>query len=105
MPCLNEPNQTLERITEKLDALKRLQQSIALGTVKVIVGRTGSIAFRNWNDRKGLTDLCAYRAIANTPGMRRALVRAEAMSGNRLDPRAIAQGEHSHDGGATWSRH
>ena len=105
MPCINQPDQTVQQRQEKLDALKRLQAALALGTVKVIVGRTGSIAFGNWNDRSGLTDLCAYRAIANTPEMRRALVRAEAMSGNKMDPRAIAAGEHSHDGGATWSKH
>ena len=53
----------------------------------------------------GAVLLCAYRALSNTPEMRRALLRAEAMSGTKMDPRAIAAGEHSHDGGATWSKH
>lgn len=105
MPCINQPNQTAEERVAKVEALVRLQNALALGTVKVVVGRTGSIAFANWTDRSGLSDLCAYRAIANRPEMRRALVRAEALSGNKMDPRAIAAGEHSHDGGDTWSRH
>lgn len=107
MPCMNQPDETPAAKAEKVDALKRLLASLELGTVKVVVGKTGSLAFSGWaaSERRGLSDLCAYRAIANAPAMRKALVRAEAMSGNRMDPRAIASGLHSHDGGTTWSRH
>jgi hypothetical protein len=87
------------------DALKRLLQALATGTVTVVVGRTGGVAFKGWADNEGVSDICAYRALANSPEMRRAVLRAEALSGNRMDPQAIASGLHSHDGGASWSRH
>jgi len=105
MPCMTQPNLTEQAKVRQIEALKRLQAAIGAGTVKVVVGRSGSIAFSGWRDNEGVSDLCAYRALANAPELRRALLRAEAMSGNRMDPRAIACGEHSHDGGATWSRH
>lgn len=105
MPCLTNPVTTPDAKQRQRDALKRLQAAIGAGSVSVIVGKTGGIAFKGWNDREGVSDLCAYRALMNTPELRRALVRAEAMSGNRMDPRALASGLHSHDGGATWSRH
>ena len=37
--------------------------------------------------------------------LRRAIMRAEAMAGHKIDPRAVASGMHSHDQGATWSKH
>ncbi len=106
MPCLTQPNRTPAQKDAARAALVRLQAAIGAGTVQVIVAR-GSIALRGWlaADREGISDLCAYRALANTPEMRRAVFRAEAMSGQRVDPRAIASGLHSHDGGQTWSRH
>lgn len=105
MPCLSQPNLTELQKQAQRGALARLRAALALGTVSVVVGRTGSIAFKGWKDNGGVSDLCAYRALANSPELRKALARAEAMSGNKLDPRAIASGMHSHDGGATWSKH
>ena len=88
-------------------ALARLGAALAAGTATVIIGRNGAIAFKGWTDARGVTDLCAYRALtaANSAPLRRAIARAEAMSGNRVDARAIAAGTHSHDGGATWGNH
>lgn len=107
MPCITQPNLSAEQRQAQRDALTRLQQQLAAGIVRVTVGRNGAVALTGWaqDERSGVSDLCAYRALANTPEMRRALLKAEAMSGNRMDPRAIASGLHSHDGGATWSRH
>lgn len=107
MPCITSPVLTPSAKQRQREALDRLQRALAAGTVTIKVGREGSIAFAGWRDedREGISDLCAYRAIANDPTVRRALLRAEALSGNRYDPRAIASGLHSHDGGATWSRH
>lgn len=105
MPCMSQPNLTEMQKQAQRGAIARLRAAIALGTVTVVVGRNGSIAFKGWRDNAGVSDLCAYRVIANTPELRRALARAEVMSGNKLDPQAIAAGTHSHDGGATWSRH
>lgn len=105
MPCLTQPAATPQTKARQRSALERLLAALAAGTVKVQVGRAGGVAFAGWTDREGVSDLCAYRALSNRPEMRRALLRAEAMSGNRMDPRAIASGLHSHDNGATWSRH
>lgn len=106
MPCLTQPSTPAVKLRQRT-ALERLQQAIGAGAVTVTVGRAGSVALNGWRDadREGVSDLCAYRALANTPEMRRALLKAEAASGNRMDPRAIGSGLHSHDGGNTWSRH
>jgi hypothetical protein len=89
------------------DALKRLQQAIGSGTVQVVIGRTGAVALRGVNDaqREGLTDVCIYRRLRNTPEMRLALARAQVTAGRTVDERVISSGLHSHDGGTTWSRH
>lgn len=107
MPCLSQPALTEPQKALQRTALQRLDAAIAAGSVKVTIGRQGGIAFTGWaeSDRSGISDLCAYRALSNSPAMRRAVLRAEAMNGNKLDPRAIASGLHSHDGGSTWSRH
>lgn len=106
MPCMTQPTLTEQQKASQVDALKRLQAAIGAGTVQIVVGRNGGIAFKGWAQeaRSGVSDLCAYRVLANAPEVRRAVFRAEAMSGNKLDPRAIASGLHSHDNGATWSR-
>ena len=106
MPCLTQTNITPQKRAAQRTALERLIAAVGAGSVSVVVGRSGSVAFKGWSDaaREGVSDLCAYRAIANAPEIRRALFRAEALSGNKLDPRAMASGLHSHDGGSTWSR-
>jgi len=88
-------------------AIERLRAALAAGSVTVVVGTNGSLAFRNWKDADGVADLCAYRRLAaqNSPELRRAVMRAEAMAGRKIDQRAIAAGQHSHDGGLTWSTH
>jgi hypothetical protein len=107
MPCMTQPDLTPTAKQAQRKALDRLEQALGAGTVRVVVAKSGAIAFDGWAeaDRSGVSDLCAYRAISNSPAMRRALLRAEAMSGNRMDPRAIAAGLHSHDGGRTWGAH
>lgn len=107
MPCITQPNLTEQAKARQRAALAKLLQSLAAGSVKVTVGKSGGLAFVGWaaSDREGVSDLCAYRALMNQPDMRRAVLRAEAMSGNKIDPRALASGLHSHDNGATWSRH
>lgn len=107
MPCITQTNLTPAAKARQVSALERLAAAIGAGAVKVVIGRTGGISFAGWedSDREGVSDLCAYRAIAHAPAVRRAILRAEAMQGNRIDPRAIASGLHSHDNGATWSRH
>jgi len=107
MPCITQTNLTPAAKARQRTALEKLVAAIGAGAVKVVIGRAGSVSFAGWldADREGVSDLCAYRAVSHTPEVRRALLRAEALSGNRMDPRAIASGLHSHDSGATWSRH
>lgn len=105
MVCMTQPTLTPAQKLAQQQALSRLKGALLSGAVQAVIGRNGAIAFKGWTDNAGVSDLCAYRALANTPEMRRAVTRAEAMSGNRLSLIAVATGVHSHDGGATWSRH
>jgi hypothetical protein len=109
MPCDSKPaNKTPAGILAMAAALDRLQRSLGAG-VSVVIGAQGGIAFRGWAeaDRAGLSDLCAYRKLAarNSPELRRAIARAEAVAGRKLDPQALASGVHSHDGGRSFSTH
>lgn len=106
MPCDTRPNMDEAQIEEQRRAQERLRALLAAGVVTVTIGRNGALAFKGWqeSERGGLSDLCAYRklAAANAPELRRAIARAEAVSGLKLDQRALAAGVHSHDGGSTW---
>lgn len=95
---------TVEELRRK--ALDRLEKALEAGTTTVKVGPTGSIAFSkplNMID-DGYSDVCAYRVLLskNSPALRRAVAKAEALAGRKVDPKAIASGVHSHDAGRTW---
>ena len=107
MPCDSRlaTGQTLaQRMTEVERALKRLETYLATGSVKVQIGPTGSIAFTGWKDNDRLSDTCAYRALSLTSSwaLKQAVAKAEAMSGRKVNARAVAAGHHSHDGGGSW---
>lgn len=105
MACMgmNQPRAT---IAQRMDAARRLEKMIEAGTVTAVLGATGAVAFKGWaeQDRGGLSDVCAYRALtaANSPALRRAIARAEALAGRKVNAQAVAAGVHSHDGGRTW---
>lgn len=110
MPCDTKPSLTKEERQAQANALELLARKLKVGGgASVVIGANGSIAFRGWEgeERGGLSDLCAYRKLLATgsPELRTAVARAEAMSGRRIDGRAIAAGVHSHDGGKTWGSH
>lgn len=107
MPCIAPPKATPQYLAKVKSALERLNAALAAGTVTVSVGAQGAIAFKGWNDRDGVSDICAFRKLTsdNSPALRRAVMRAEVMAGRKIDARTIAQGMHSHDGGQTWSKH
>jgi hypothetical protein len=110
MPCDTKlrVNQSLkERMAEVKAALQRLEASLRMGTVKVAISQNGAVAFTGWNDRDSVTDVCAYRTLAaeNSWALKQAVMRAEQMSGRKVNPTAVAAGFHSHDGGQTWSKH
>ena len=107
MPCMTQPNLTTAQKADQQSALARLGAALASGAVTVVIGQSGGIAFKGWTDNRGVSDLCAYRALtaANSAPLRRALARAEAMTGRKVNAQALAAGMHSHDGGKTWGTH
>lgn len=95
------------RKTQIEQAVDRLNAALGAGTVKVTVGKTGAIVFTGTWQRDGVSDTCAYRKllVSGSPALRMAVARAEAMAGRKIDPRAIAAGEHAHtdaSGSMTW---
>lgn len=110
MACyLMKPSLTAAEIEAKANALARLERALELKNatgVSVVIGANGAVAFRGWSDaeRGGIADTCAYRALSaiNSPALRRAVARAEALYGRKVNPQAIASGVHSHDGGNTF---
>ncbi len=110
MACetMRKPNQTIqERASEIETALRKLKAALLSGKVQVKIAANGAITFANWGERADMTDACTYRLLTyqNSPELRAAIARAEAMSGRKVNPRAIAAGHHSHDGGKTWDKH
>ncbi len=106
MPCEAQATTPTAKQEQKR-ALERLAVALGMGEVSVVIGAQGSISFRNWTDKGGVADLCAYRRLlaSNSPELRRAVMRAETMSGRKVNAQAISAGVHSHDGGATWGSH
>ena len=94
-----------ERLQGK--ALERLRKALSSGTATVVINRQGAVAFKGWEAEGLLFDLCAYRKLkaSNSPELRRAVMRAEALAGRKVDDRAVNSGVHSHDGGQTWGTH
>jgi len=109
MPCLStlNPGQTLQQRNQQVDrALRRLEQYLQTGSVRINIGQNGAVNFAGWRDRDGVSDVCAYRSLAatNSWALRQAVARAEAQQGRRVNAQAVASGLHSHDGGKTWGR-
>jgi len=106
MPCDSQATTPQARARQQT-AIKRLAAALGNNEAQLVIGAAGSIAFKGWTEREGVSDLCAYRrlAAANSPTLRRAIMRAEAISGRKIDQRSIAAGMHSHDGGQTWGDH
>lgn len=109
MACLSTlaPNQTLQqKMVQVESALKRLEQYLLTGTVKIGISPQGAIQFIGWKDRDGLSDVCSYRSLTatNSWALRQAVMKAEGMSGRKVNPRAIAAGIHTH-GGGNWEKH
>ncbi len=110
MACytITKPQQTIqERKAEAAAALKRLEAALLRNVVTVDVGPNGAIVFQGWEDRDGLTDVCAYRSLTATSShaLKMAVARAEFRTGRKVNPATVAAGVHSHDGGRTWGKH
>jgi hypothetical protein len=111
MPCDTriKNGQTIEaRNADVKRALTRLEAALTLNQVRVKIGANGAVAFEGWSpkDRDDVTDVCAYRALTaqNSWALRQAVARAEAQQGRKINPKAVAAGTHSHDGGKTWDK-
>lgn len=107
MPCdtqIKEGQTLASRNAEIKKSLQRLEAALRGGVVKVNIGPNGAVAFTGWKDRGGITDVCAYRTLTaeNSWELRRAVATAEGMTGRRVNPQAVASGEHSHDDGKSW---
>lgn len=98
---------TEETVKRQETALDKLRAALKAGSVTLKVDRaTGAVAFVNWRaeDREGLADVCTVRKLlaSNSPEMRLALMKAEALAGRKMNASALAAGIHSHDGGQTF---
>jgi hypothetical protein len=110
MACetMRQPGQTLaERMKQVQESLQRLGAELSSGKVRVGIAPNGAVTFIGWTNKDGVTDACAYRSLtaSNSWALRQAVARAEAMSGRKVNMRAVNEGHHSHDGGKTWEKH
>jgi hypothetical protein len=107
MACTTQTGLTAAAKAAQQSALERLKLALGSGLAKVVIGRNGGLAIAGWlaTEREGISDACAYRALANSPEMRRAVMRAESMAGRKVSLAAMLGGVHSHDGGQTWDKH
>ena len=113
MPCDSRPfrvGQTLEqRKTQVREAINAIDALLKKRNARPVVGPQGAITFVGISDdvRSGITDACIYRRIMSTGSAlaRAEIARAEAMSGRKVNPQAVASGVHSHDGGHSWGTH
>jgi hypothetical protein len=109
MPCDTiKRNVTPEvRKVEIEDALKRLEDALTRGQVKVVIGSNGAVALNGWTaeSRDMVTDVCAVRRLLGKGSwpLRQAIAKAEALGGRKMNIQAVASGIHSHDGGITWN--
>ena len=111
MPCDSRPIKLKQTLQQRVDEVRRavanLDARLKKRQVKVAVGPQGAVAFVGWNEaeRDGVTDACAFRRImASGSSLAKAEIsRAAAIAGRPIDKKVIAQGIHSHDGGATWN--
>jgi len=109
MACMMnlKPGQSLaDRMRQTEAALRRLEQALRNGTVKLVIAPNGAVAFAGWQDRDDITDVCAFRSLSatNSADLRSAVQRAEAQYGRKVNANAVAQGWHTHDG-RNWSKH
>lgn len=109
MPCntkLKQGQTIAQRAAELRKRGQQIDGMLVAGRVNAKVGPQGSIVFTGIPEdvRDGMTDACVYRAIMarGSHQAKMAIAKAERLAGRAVDKRVVAQGIHSHDGGATW---
>lgn len=101
-----KPRQTeAERKAEIAKALQDLEKRIASGLATVKVGPQGAVTFSGWENRSGVTDACAFRALSQSWTFKESLRKAEIAAGRKVESAKVLAGVHSHDGGKTWGKH
>lgn len=103
MPCegmLQYGQTVVQRRAELAAAAKKAARLLAMKKIGLKIGPRGVVMFTGLadEDRKGANDACIYNRIKGDPAVRAAVLRAEAMSGVKVNARLVAQGGHSHDG-------
>ena len=110
MPCDSvrlTPEQTQAMRDEEIDdSLRRLEASLATGKVAIGISSDGAIVFEGWEDRDGVTDVCAYMKLTADGSfeLATAVAMAETAAGVTVNAGVVASGVHSHDGGKTWGK-
>lgn len=112
MPCDSRPFRQYQTLTERKEQVKEavdtLDALLKKKKVKPRISPNGSIVFDGWVDpeKAGMTDACAYRRIMSSGSSlaKLEIMRAEQLSGRKVNLQTLASGEHSHDGGRTWGR-
>jgi hypothetical protein len=109
MPCFSqrEPQQTEEqRRAEVKKALTDIDKLIAKRKIKLKIGPQGAITFLGLEQaqRGRMTDVCIFNRLMQngSEAVKQALIQAEQMAGRKVSAKALTQGIHSHDGGASW---
>ena len=109
MPCdtvVKQGQTAAQRIAEVKENTKRIDKLLATKKIQVKVGPQGAVAFIGLSaaQRDGMTDACIFRMLTRTGSAqaKMAIMRAEQLAGRRIDPKTVAAGVHSHDGGSTW---
>ncbi len=110
MACFTfiRPLQTAEeRKAEVAASLRKLEVALLKGGASIIISKDGAITFAGWSERSDVTDVCAYRSLTNSgsAALKSAMAKAELKYGRKHDPKMVAAGVHSHDGGKTWGKH
>lgn len=103
-----------QTLTERKDEIRRVQERVISGLksgqIGVKVDRvSGAVTFTGIPeaDRPGITDACIYRRVLVSGSQLaiQAIQKAERLAGRAVNKQTVANGLHSHDGGASWHRH
>lgn len=111
MVCDTKPFRRGQSLEQRKAEVKKIvydvNSLISTGKIKPVVDRkTGAVAFQGLDEnlRGGVSDACIYRRllVSGSSLAKAALQRAELVAGRSVDKQMLAQGVHSHDGGASW---
>lgn len=109
MPCdgsLSWGQTITQRKEEVRKAAAVIDRLVRAGQAQVKVGPQGAVTFTGISaaDRARMTDGCIFRMLSRSgsAATKMAIARAEQLAGRSIDKKVVAQGLHSHDGGASW---